>query len=127
MFVEENRRWAFADTLLRRCKGLKVWMNDNLTSVGANMAVLVDRSKVVSAAPHLWGDVVLVVPSSQLTALGVHPDQLRLVGEMDKDDKVPFFEPEDDAEEEAKRAECVANGWDASKLDSTGQIWRRPM
>ena len=121
MFREEKARWSMAERLLR-AKGVRVYMNDDETKVSANMAVLVNRDRIATSAPHLFGDIVLLVSATQLASKGIRPEQLTLLGKEGKDGQPEPFEPDDEAEIDAKKAECATNGWDY--FEPTGQIYQ---
>jgi hypothetical protein len=62
------------------------------------------------------------VSATQLASKGIRPEQLTLLGKEGKDGQPEPFEPEDDAEEDAKKTECATNGWDY--FEPTGQIYQ---
>jgi len=123
LFRRDCIRWDMAQRLLR-CRGVKVYMNNNDTMVSANMAVLVDTTRIASSAPHLFGDILIHVSDTQLRSKGINPDQLRVINPIDEDGEPTPFDFEDDAELEAKQAECVVNGWDSCQLENTGIIYK---
>ena len=114
MFCDENPRWRMAQQMLTYAK-TKVWVNeDGAKEMCNNMATIITNPlQRVGGCPHLFGDICLVVPDTFFQVVGFRPEQFTVVEEC--------FEPEDDAEEEAKKAECLEKGW---QITSMGQIYQ---
>jgi hypothetical protein len=114
MFCEENRRWDLARQMMTAAQ-TKVYVNDEgaLKCSPNTATIIINPALRIGGCPHLFGDVCLDVPATVFQVMGFRTEWFKLV-EMD-------YEPEDEAEEEAKKAECAAKGWDYKP--STGFIY----
>ena len=114
MFCEQNSRWRKAQEMLLYAQ-TKVWVNDEgATKYVPNMATIIKNPALrVGGCPHLFGDVCLDIPDTYFQKNGIRPEQFALVEKG--------YEPEDDEDEKAKKAECLEKGWDYN--ESNGMIY----
>ena len=113
----EDKRWDLASKLLAITD--TVYVNDNgANECNVNTATIVtnmQHREAMGGCPHLFGHVLLVVKEEDMKKAEI--DHLSLV-------IVEVFEPEDDAEEEAKKKECAEKGYEYN--EDFGEIFLRP-
>lgn len=115
MFCEENARWRMAQQMLTYAQ-TKVYVNeDGANTMSPNMATIITNTKRrLGGCPHLFGNICLSVPDTFFQVVGFRPETFALVEKN--------FEPEDEAEIETKKAECLTKGWDYN--EHNGMIYQ---
>ena len=130
MFVREEKLWALADQIVKR-KDVKIWVNENgMNECSPNMGCIVRHKdfsgltvlskEIMDALPMtirsapMFGSIAVVISLCDLHKV-CNPDCLKLVEEC--------YEPDDDADIEAKKKECEEKGW--YWREGTGQIYRQ--
>jgi len=112
MFCEENKRWAIASELLKIPR-TRVYVNeDGRMKCCPNMATIF---RSYDGCPHLFGDIVVQVTEDALKKRGINIKSLTMVTGDE------FWEPDTEADIEAKKTECAEKGWDMR--ESSGQIY----
>lgn len=128
IFVEENPRWALAQTLLNSGK-TKVYVNDaGARNCGPNMATIIKNPAMrIGGCPHLLGEIALVVPESVLNGLRIDPLALTLFKNPRTSDGNGngYWEFGTGDEQEAFEKECETGGRDFS--EHTGQCFVKKM
>ena len=115
MFCEENARWRMAQQMLTYAKTIVYVNEDGANTMSPNMATIITNpNRRLGGCPHLFGDICLSVPDTFFQVVGFRIESFALVEEC--------FEPEDEADDEAKKAECLAKGWDYN--DRNGMIYQ---
>jgi ABC-type uncharacterized transport system YnjBCD substrate-binding protein len=115
LFCESNPRWRLAARLL--AIATKVYVNaDGANECTPNGGTIITNPMQRShGCPHLFGNVLLIVTASAMKKAGISHLPLVLVED---------FEPEDEAEDEAKKKECAEKGYDY--CEGSGQVFLRP-
>ena len=122
LFVKENKRWCAAAKLLNY-QHTKVYVNEmGAFDYSPNMATVITNTAYrVGGCPHLFGEIVLEVPTDGFEKCKIDPKSLTLTDKCWVDGEFEPIEPEDD--EEVKKLEAFAKENKYDYCEETGQMY----